>query len=251
MIIHRVKIKNGLLGDFYPSKMPESRGTIIFLAGLPSYQHKNQFGEKLSLAGFHVLQPFYYGSWVSAGEFSVENCFKTVNDSVSTIIRGKLFDLYTRQYIMLGRNPVYLGGISFGTSVIQSLPTPANIQKIFLISAVPLFKEPYLKQMKFDGAELVRFLKNGFPGAYRAREWQCWVREFSGKGRFLHRFAAQAPLRIYQGERDSISPSTVKQYLQEEQLKIPLLIIKNAGHALNEFNQEHLAMLVGRYLTSI
>lgn len=251
MIIYRVKIKNGLLGDFYPSKTPKPRGTVIFLAGLPSYQHKSQFGEKLSLAGFHVLQPFYYGSWVSAGEFSVENCFRTVNDSISAIIRGKLFDFYTRQHIILGRNPIYLGGISFGTSVIQSLPTPANIQKIFLISAVPLFKEPYLKRMKFDGAALVRFLKNGFPGAYRTREWQSWVREFSGKGRFLHRFAAQVPLRIYQGERDSISPFMVKQYLQEERLEASFLTIKNAGHALNEFNQERLARLVERYLTSV
>lgn len=250
MIIHRVKIKDGLLGDLYLNKKKDiCHGTIVFIPGLPSYQHKNLFAEELSLMGFHVLQPFYYGSWVSSGEFTVKNCFKTAHDSITAISQGKLFDLYTQQNIVVSE-PIYFGGISFGTNIIQSLPASNSIKKIFLISAVPIFKTPYPQWIDISGTSFVRFLKEGFPFAYRTNDWEEWIQELSGTGELLNRFFVKGEIRIYQGEKDPISPKIIKKYLEAEKLSINMKIVKGARHAINEFNQKTLAKSIYKYLTS-
>lgn len=250
MVIHRVKIKNNLLGDFYTAK-GVSKGTIIFMAGLPSYLHKSEFCEELSLLGYNILQPFYYGSWVSGGNFSIKNCINTVTDSLKKVESGHIFDIYTNKKIPVDPRNIYLGGISFGSNIIQSLKTPAKVKKFFLISAVPIFKKEYCKMIKFDSTSFIGFIKDGFPCVYRSKNWDELTREFSGLGTVLNNFRSDSSkISVYQGSKDKISPQIIEQYLQKENLKIKFNSIHGAGHALNEYNQRKLAHMVDLYLQS-
>ncbi|MEK7629396.1 MAG: hypothetical protein AAB394_02620 [Patescibacteria group bacterium] len=248
MIIHRVKIRGNLLGDFYTAKS-NSKGTIVFMVGLPSYLHKSEFCEELSLLGYNILQPFYYGSWVSGGNFSIKNCVNTLTDSLKSIENGYIFDIYTNKKIIIDSQNIFLGGISFGSNIIQSLKTPEKIKKIFLISAVPIFKKEYCKMIGFDGKTFVKFIRAGFPYAYRSKNWNELVKEFSGQGKILSQFTSDVSrIGIYQGSRDKISPQIIEQYLQKENLKIKINSISGAGHALNEYDQKQIASTVDLYL---
>lgn len=248
MRIYRIKLNNNLLADFYLAQNKEM-GNIIFLGGLPSYLHKSKFAEQLAMTGYNVIQPFYYGSWVSGGDFTARNCLKTVNDTIKKIQSGSVFDLYNKKDIKIDSKNIYLGGISFGTNIIQSFPQINEIKKRFLISAVPLFKDPYSKEIGIDGKRFTAFLKNGFPLVYRSNNWKEWEREFYGKGTILNKFlASEKEVKIFQGELDSISPQIITNYLKKESLNINIEIIKNAKHAIDEYDQAELAELVVEYL---
>ncbi|MBU1104894.1 hypothetical protein L6255_00220 [Candidatus Parcubacteria bacterium] len=250
MILHRVRIAKNLLGDLYLAKVGKSLGTIVFLGGLPSYMHRSKFGESLAELGFNVLQPFYYGSWVSGGNFSAKNCRKTVLDCLRALESKKsVFDLYAKENLPLAVERIFLGGISFGTNVIQSLKTPNNVSKIFLVSAVPLFKKSYMEKIKLDGVKLADFMRRGFPNVYRTKDWRELEKEFSGNGKIFSNFRAKPSLiTTYQGENDKISPQAIRECLGNENISIKIHEIKGAGHALNEFNEDLLANIVAKDL---
>lgn len=249
--IYRIKINDQLLGDFYPAKQ-DPRGTIIFLGGLPSYPHKSRFTEGLARRGYHVVQPFYYGSWASGEMFSPQNCMRTVEDTINALVeKGSVFDLYNKKEMPILTQSLYLGGISFGTNVIQSLTSHTAIEKAFLISTVPLWKKPYLEQIGLHAEHFISFLQKGYPYVYRVENWNEWEQEFRGDGGVFSTFRANPEhISVFQGENDKITPAILNRCFETESIPLQVNVVADAGHALDEFDQERLTDLVEQFLNS-
>jgi pimeloyl-ACP methyl ester carboxylesterase len=247
MTIYRIEIQPGLLGDLYRAQTAP-KGTIVFVPGLPSYQHRNIFAEELARQGYDVVQPFYYGSWVSSGDFTVAGCYQTVWDTVDCCRTGSVTNLSTGQQIALTKSRIFLGGISFGSVVLESMLLPDDIEKVFLISAVPVFTKQHVALINFDAQEFVTFLQRGFPFVYRSPDWQEWQRELAGEGKLLSVLkTAMAKVKIFQGEKDDITPAMIKAAF-ERVPSLNLEIIAGAGHSLTQFDQVDLATRVLTFL---
>lgn len=249
MIAFRIKIKDSLLGDFYPAKGAEKKGVIIFLSGMPGYLHKNIFGEQLSLRGYDVVQPFYYGSWVSGGDFSVENCQKTLLDTIEQIKKGVVWDLYSQKQLPIFSKNIYLGGMSFGSVIVQTMNIPRTVKKTFLISSVPIFKEEYNSIWEFGGDDFISFINRGFPYVYRIADQNLLAAEFAGQGNVLNKLAADLSGAVFfQGNKDRVTPGILQSYLLNEGIEARIIEVTDAGHALNEYDQLMLAGMVDNFL---
>lgn len=119
-MIIRISLNQSLSGDIY-LPVNSNYKTIIFLGGMPSYFYKNSISENLSQVGFTVIQPFYYGSWVSDGDFSAENCIQTITDTIQAINDKPITNSYNNQLIDLDIKEIYLMGTSFGSTLVQNL----------------------------------------------------------------------------------------------------------------------------------
>ncbi len=246
MTIYRIEIQPGLLGDLYRAQTVP-KGTIVFVPGLPSYQHRNIFAEELARLGYDVVQPFYYGSWMSSGEFTVDTCYKTVLDTLASCRAGIVTNLSSGEQIALTTSKLFLGGISFGTVVLESMSLPDDIEKVFLISAVPVFTKQHVALINFDAEEFVTFLQKGFPFVYRSPDWNEWQRELSGKGNRLSTLKADmTKTKIFQGEKDDISPDMIKTAFAAT---TNIETIWGAGHSLTTFDQVDLAQRVITFLS--
>lgn len=239
-LVYRVLINKNILGDYYKSLQSDSKGVIVFLPGLPGYNHKNWLSRALAENGFDVIEPFYPGTWSSDGDFLPQSVIESVKDIHESIKNNNLFDLYNNQFIKLKSHEIHIMGNSFGTNVIQSSPFIKLYRKKILLGLVPTFNYTFLKDYPLDPEHFYKFLQTGFRNIYRCSQWSFWLLEFQGKGEFFNKnFLERKNVLIIQGQTDTFSEDLLKKTTLKD-LDLDIDFIQNAGHSIDSHGKETL-----------
>lgn len=154
----RSSLNNQLKADIYLPKKSNGK-TIIFLSGLPTYFHKSDISKVFADHGFTVIHPFYYGTWVSGGDFNPQTALKTVSDTVKAVVDGTVSNLYTNTSLVTPKEEIFLVGTSFGSVIMQCYRQKDISPKKIGISAIPVFNHLNNKSIHFDPNHLVVFFR--------------------------------------------------------------------------------------------
>jgi len=235
-MIIRISLNQSLSGDIY-LPVNSNNKTIIFLGGMPSYFYKNSISENLSQVGFTVIQPFYYGSWVSNGDFSAKNCIQTLTDTIQAINNNTIINSYNNQLLNLDSKEIYLMGTSFGSTLVQIYKdSEYKLEKRICLAGIPVFEQKYNQQIHFNHLEFIDFIKRGFKNLYRSDSWQEWEKELSGNGEFFHDLNLNPDYLFLQAKDDNMANySLISSYAQEKQIKANIVEI-NGKHSLESFD---------------
>jgi predicted esterase len=158
---------------------------IIFCSGIPGTSSYVEIAKKYVDKGFIFIHPKYLGSWESYGNFSVENCKKTIVNFVNALKNKEVKTIFSENFD-LEINEIYLFGHSFGGSV--ALCSGAELAINGIIALAPVIdyriqgKETY-EEEKMD--LLYCFIIAGFENVYRNFDKSEW-KNFCSNGSILN-----------------------------------------------------------------
>ena len=248
----RIKLNKNLYGTAYLTDKKSVLGTIIHLSGFPGQLGKNELGEILSKAGYTVIQPFYYGSFDSGRVFSIENCFYTLQDTIKSVEKNQIIDIYNDKKI-LTKGPVILIGNSFGTNIIQSYPGKfGDINKVIMISSVPIVPD-FNNKFGFNPSNFVGFVKKAFPRSYRIKDSIKLENEFSSPNSLLSVIKLPDNMEILQifGKDDYIPKKIINQIYSEKNFGFKAKVSQftvPGNHSLDSMNQVKIAIEIENFL---
>ncbi|MBU1252382.1 MAG: S9 family peptidase [Nanoarchaeota archaeon] len=209
---------------------------VIVLQGLPNQPRNEEFGNNLAKEGFHVLQPRYIGSWESYGDFSLENCLKTLIESVKMIRKGEVLEVFNNKKINISCDKISIISSSFGSAIAMSFPEVDNY-----VCLCPLLN---LKQHSKDESKkeqdliyLVGFLKRGWENAFRGFNEKDWESFVSGKSKvdpykYLDKFEGKNILLIHGTNDEIVHYSRTVEFAKKlkDKNNIDLNLVKGAVH---------------------
>jgi hypothetical protein len=238
---------------FYYSKDSVTNGNIrsknifIYFPGLPQKIDENFFTDKIdrNTAFFSV---HYLGSWLSGGNFTFENCKRTIELSIEFIKGKKGIKTFDNKEISWEYNNLYVMGYSFsGNPIISAKISKKDVRNVILFSPL-LFVyrkevEKYLKDKRaidnFYGSNLfyLEFLKRGYKFAFRGIGKESWNKYFSGKElKSFTEINKNFPnVIIFHGKSDEKINYTSSLFFQKEkQSSANVILIDNVGHDLKK-----------------
>lgn len=123
--------------------------------------------------GVNVFIPHYYGSWLSDGVFTPEDCLQSIEDTFRFISLQKGIELYNHSVARWQNKETILCGSSFGGLIaINSLSL--TIEKIALFAPLIDLKT----QGQIEGEEkmpfALNFIRDVFKNGYRGIEKPIW-----------------------------------------------------------------------------
>jgi hypothetical protein len=206
---------------------------------------KNILGEQLALKGYHVLQPYYYGSGSSSLQFSIHNSMNTLRDVLKSVGNNEVQNIFLKEVIETKQLPVIaIIGQSFGSNIIQSYPYILSSKTLLtLISPVPPFPT-YNSQFGFDPEQFVDFIERGFPYLYRIEDKDELQSEFSLQNKSLSQITITDKNRvlIIQGNDDYIPPHIIYEtFNNNENCHIETIAGK---HSLDSMDQLYIASII-------
>lgn len=168
----RVSFSGGIIAEILlPGRQT---GKIAILAGgLPSSPVKYDALRFLATQGYVAIFFRYRGSWESTGNFLEKSPALDVYDIINDLQKKKFVtDVASGKKILLKVSGVYLFGGSFGGPAVLLNSKHPLVKKVIATS-------PVLDWQSVDrGSEPlhphIRFLEQGYPGAYRVRNRKDW-----------------------------------------------------------------------------
>jgi len=168
-----------------------SKNIFVYFPGLPQMIDENFFINKVS-KDTSFFSVYYLGSWLSGGNFTYENCKKTVELAIEFIKSKKGIKTFDNKQINWNYNNLYVMGYSFSGNPIVSAKISRNDVKSVILFAPLLFlhKKEILKYLKdkvainnFYDFNLfyLEFLRRGYKFAFKGIEKKSWDKYFSGK----------------------------------------------------------------------
>lgn len=174
----------GIIAESY--YLENNNGKVIILcSGIPGTSSYIEIAEKYVKEGFIFIHPKYLGSWESYGDFSIENCKKTIIDFVNALKNKKVKTIFNKNFD-IGIREIFLLGHSFGGSVALCSGADLDIDGIIALAPVIDYrvqgKEDY-EEEKMDW--LYNFITSGFENVYRNFNKSNWE-EFCFSGLILN-----------------------------------------------------------------
>ncbi|MFA5259205.1 MAG: prolyl oligopeptidase family serine peptidase [Candidatus Pacearchaeota archaeon] len=219
-----------------PISTPSKNHCIIVLPGLPNQPRNEEFAENLANEGFYVLQPRYIGSWESYGSFSIENCLKTLKESIKMIKKGEALELFNNKKINFLCNKISIISSSFGSAIALSFPEADNY--VCLCPLLDLEQHSKDKSKKEqDLGYLTGFLKRGWENAFRGFNEQDWESFTKGNSKvnpysFIDKFKGKNILLIHGTKDEVVHYSRTTKFAEkvEAENNVSLKIVEGAGH---------------------
>ncbi|MBI3334338.1 alpha/beta hydrolase [Candidatus Pacearchaeota archaeon] len=164
-----------------PSGATNRKMGVVIIPGLPNQPRNEEFGDNLAAEGFYVLQPRFIGSWESYGEFSLDNCIKTIIESIEKLKSGEAVEVWGEKKISWEIKEVAVVSSSFGSLLVLSSLDKLSAKKIVCLGPLINIKEHNTDKrfQEQDLYTLAGFLERGWHNAFRgfdAEEWKNFVK---------------------------------------------------------------------------
>lgn len=132
---------NWLIANYHQGITPNDK-IVIHMPGMPVLAKNTSFSDATIFLAwwFDLIIPEYYGSFRSEWYFSIENCFKTIEETIQICKHWEANDLYSKKNIELKYKTILLYWSSFSAYFVIRLNNYSNIQWIGLAS--PLLTKP-------------------------------------------------------------------------------------------------------------
>lgn len=238
---------------FYYSKDSIVNGQInvenvfIYFPGLPQIIDEDFFINKVNknTAFFSV---YFSGSWLSGGNFTYENCKKTVELAVEFAKYKKGIKTFDNKQISWDYKNLHVMGYSFsGNPVVSAKISKTDVKTVILFAPLLFLHKKevseYLKDEKainnFYGFSLfyLEFLRRGYKFAFRGIEKQSWNKYFYGKDAksFIEMNNNYPNIVIFHGKSDEkISYISSLFFQKNKYQKAKVFLVDNAGHDLEK-----------------
>lgn len=237
MIVYRLKSKN-IVYDLYLPKKSNGK-VILYVPGLPGHPRKKALGEILAASGFTFFEMRFPGSWESDGEFTMNNCVKSLEEAYVFIQEGAAIELRRGARKEWAHDDIILLGSSFGGGVTLSSQIKDPLTFVLL---APVTKLQNIKDslviLPSGTDDLFHMLLEGYANVYRGLTEKDWSNFLDGKtlinpGKNIDNLKNKK-LIFVQGTDDDVilSKHTVEyvEILRESQVNIKFISVKNAGH---------------------
>jgi len=224
-----------------------SKNIFVYFPGLPQMIDEDFFVNKVNkdTAFFSV---YYLGSWLSGGNFTYENCKKTVELTVDFIKSKRGIKTFDNKQINWDYHNLYVMGYSFsGNPVVSAKISKTDVKNVILFAPLLfLYKKDvfeYLKDKKavdnFYAFSLfyLEFLRRGYKFAFRGIEKQSWNKYFSGKDlkSFVKIDKNYPNVIIVHGKSDEKIKYTSSLFFQKEKCpQAKIILVDNVGHDLEK-----------------
>jgi hypothetical protein len=224
-----------------------SKNIFVYFPGLPQMIDEDFFVNKVNkdTAFFSV---YYLGSWLSGGNFTYENCKKTVELAVDFIKSKRGIKTFDNKQINWDYNNLYVMGYSFsGNPVVSAKISKTDVKNVILFAPLLfLHKKEVLQYLKdkevinnFYGFNLfyLEFLRRGYKFAFRGIEKQSWNKYFSGKDAksFIKMNNNYPNIIIFHGKSDEKISYTSSLFFQKNKYpKAKVFLVDNVGHNLEK-----------------
>ncbi len=180
MIVYRLKSKN-IAYDLYLPKEGNGKA-ILYVPGLPGHPRKKNLGEFFANNGFSFFEMRFPGSWESDGEFTMDNCVKSLEEAYAFIQGGVGTELRRNVKKEWQHDEVIFLGSSFGGGVILSSRIKEPLTFVLL---APVTKLEHIENSLFilptGEDDLFHLLSNGYANAYRTLTKGEWLNFLHGK----------------------------------------------------------------------
>jgi len=214
---------NDIIAESY--YLEENNGiAIVFCSGIPGISSYPEIAERYVNENFIFIQPKYLGSWESYGEFSVDNCKKTIIDFTQALLNKKVKTIFDKD-LDLNIKKIYLLGHSFGASVALCSGEKLDVSGIIALAPVIDYREQGKKGHEENMEWLYDFMIAGFENVYRSfsrKQWKNFCSSGSGLNAsiYLNNLKSQKILLIHGNADTSVNCSnTEKFYLKLKTLK--------------------------------
>lgn len=249
---------------FYYSKNSVQSGKVnvdnIFIAfpGLPQKINDQFFADKVNkqTAFFSV---YYYGSWLSGGDFTYENCKRTVELAIEFVKNKNGIKAFDDKKLRWNYTALHVMGYSFaGNPVISARISKQDVKNVILFAPLLfLYRtecQSYLKEAKkvkafYDFSLFyLAFLKRGYKFAFRGIERAGWKKYFSGQDpeSRVKRASGYPAVTIFHGRLDEKISYTSSMFFQAK--KYPgtkVILLDRIGHDLEKlFDPNQIAKLI-------
>ena len=224
-----------------------SKNIFVYFPGLPQMIDEDFFVNKVNkdTAFFSV---YYLGSWLSGGNFTYENCKKTVELAVDFIKSKRGIKTFDNKQINWDYNNLYVMGYSFsGNPVVSAKISKIDVKNVILFAPLLFLNKKevlgYLQDEKvinnFYGFSLfyLEFLRRGYKFAFRGIEKQSWNKYFSGKDTksFIKMNNNYPNIIIFHGKSDEKISYTSSLFFQKNKYpKAKVFLVDNVGHDLEK-----------------
>lgn len=237
MIVYRFRSKNIIYDSYLPKK--QNGKVILYVPGLPGHPRKKALGEALAKKGFIFFEMRYPGSWESDGNFTFDNCVKSISKAYIFILKGRAIELRRNILRKWDTKKIILLGSSFGGGVVLSSRIRSPLQLVVLAPITNLNhlrKSLYILSTGDD--DLYTLLTRGYKNVYRGLTRKDWNNFLAGKTLINPEKNIQnlknKRLLIIQGAGDDvIMPIHTEQYvasLRDKKIDITSITIKGVSH---------------------
>jgi hypothetical protein len=161
----------------------------LYVPGLPQMTDK-RFFQKIVDKDNSFFYVYYYGSWLSGGVFSPDNCRKSIIDALEIIKSGSAVKSFDGKEFSWEFESLSILGCSFaGNSVLSSELDGSAVQDVVLYSPLIFVntdeRAQYMtdeESIQFDryNKDFLFFMRNGYPNALRGIEDPSWDDYFYG-----------------------------------------------------------------------
>lgn len=214
---------------------------VLFFPGLPQFIDKRFFQDKVS-KNTAYLSVYYYGTWLSGGEFMPESARKTVKDAIQFAKGGMSIATYNSKSFHWNYKKLNILGCSFaGNSIVTADVSKSDVAGIELFNPLLyLEKEDKSQLPAFDGeafdmlnSQFLQFMRNGYCHVLRGIDSEVWDNYFFGKDPASKIAITDnlPPIKIYQGLDDTtLNPAWSKHFCDSNKAICEYVAVKGAGH---------------------
>lgn len=167
----RTRFAKDIVAEVMLPERQQGKVAIICI-GAPSSPYKKDHFRFLASQGYVVVCPRYRGTWESEGGFLEKSPAQDIHDVINDLAKHKnIFDLSTGKIVSIKVKAVHLFGSSFGGPAVLLNSHLPIVKKAIALSPVIDWKAEGESE-PFDF--FVRFMREGFGGAYRTRHKDDW-----------------------------------------------------------------------------
>ena len=252
-------IEDGLCCDVFYSKEKSVNACALFLYGFPATIGPNQLTEYLVEKGYTVLQPHYYGTYDSIGEFTPASAVTTVEAINRIIKKGEVINLKTEKTISIPNRITICIGYSFGAYVLKHSRGFFNdLETILLFSPIMSNNENNdTFWTSEDGLDNLNYVIRTRPFTYRIKNNESWLESYVKDPNIEPTSmidSVKSVLWVYGSKDDEIIPSLIyekykvitQKYLGKS-AKSTLICVDNGEHKIATL----LTIAVKEYLDKI
>lgn len=238
MIVYRLKSKN-IVYDLYLPNEKSNGKVILYVPGLPGHPRKKALGKIFAASGFTFFEMRFPGSWESNGEFTMNNCVKSLEEAYVFIQGSAAIELRRDTRKEWVHDDIILLGSSFGGGVILSsqIKDPLTLVLLAPVTKLQNVKDS-LVILPSGTDDLFHMLLEGYANVYRGLTKKDWSNFLDGKTMInpeknVNNLKNKKLIFVQGTEDDVILSKHTAEYvkmLQDSGANVKLIPVQNAGH---------------------
>lgn len=253
-------IEKGLCCDVYYDKSLKEHKLALFLYGFPATIGENELTGELVKRGYMVLQPHYYGTYDSEGDFTPDSAFRSVNSIIDITRKSVVTNLKSNQITTIPQKISLCIGYSFGAYVLRhSLNQLIDVENVLLFS--PVMSNCPQNQLCWaneNALEHLQYVLRTRPYTYRIKDTSMWI------NKYVNDEMASCSLQNYNvkkvawiiGSKDDtiIKPVIIDRHekvahdLINPNAESKLIIVENGAHGINSLVNDNLMQQLDAFM---